>query len=162
MTVTLKTTFAWLTMLFLLVTILTLKYQIETMMFPLVAGIIGALLMFATEFMYSYRKREIITFGPLNKWLRIHIVMGIVGPIVILVHTRLNFYGFAGWLTLLTLVVFLSGIVGRYFYRRVARDSRAKPLLAKWRKFHIPLTLTLLLGMFIHVASVLYFGKIGP
>ena len=162
MTARFKQTFAWLTFSLLIFAVWTIKYQIETIIFALVLGIIGTLIMFATEFGYSFRKSGRIKIGPVKTWLRVHVALGIAGPIVILVHTRLNFYGFAGGLAALTLTVFCSGIVGRYIYRRVARDARAKPLLAKWRMLHIPLTMTLFLGIMIHVSSVLYFGRVLP
>ena len=162
MTARFKQTFAWITSSLLIFTVWTIRYQIETIVFALALGIIGTLLMFATEFGYSYRKSGLIKIGRVETWLRVHVALGIAGPVVILVHTRLNFYGFAGALAALTLTVFCSGIVGRYIYKRVSRDARSKPLLAKWRKLHIPLTMTLFLGIMIHVSSVLYFGRVLP
>lgn len=162
MTERLKLTFAWLTSALLIFAVWSIRFQIDTIIFPLVLGIVGTLLIYTTEFGYSFRKSGLIKVGPVKKWLKFHVIFGIAGPVIILVHTRLNFYGLPGALAGLTMVVLGSGFVGRYIYRRVSRDSRAKPLLAKWRKVHIPLTMTLFLGILIHVTSIIYFGRALP
>ncbi len=85
-------------------------------------GVVGFLLMLATETLYSLRKRARgRTFGRLSSWLQWHIVTGIVGSYMVLLHTAWRFNGLAGVLTLLTAVVVLSGFVGRYFYTAIPR-----------------------------------------
>ena len=85
-------------------------------------GIVGFLLMLATETLYSLRQRA---RGPapgrLSTWLQWHIVMGIVGSYMVLLHTAWQFQGLAGVVTLLTAVVVLSGFVGRYIYTAIPR-----------------------------------------
>jgi hypothetical protein len=85
-------------------------------------GIVGFVLMLATETLYSLRKRsQRFPFGRTNTWLKIHIVTGIVGPYLVLLHTGWHFHGLAGILTLLTVLVVVSGFVGRYIYTAVPR-----------------------------------------
>jgi len=86
-------------------------------------GIIGTLLMVGTETLYSIRKRtDWIRVGQLRAWLSVHIYMGIVGPTLALLHTAWKFQGLAGLTMLLTVVVVISGFVGRYIYTSVPRS----------------------------------------
>lgn len=85
-------------------------------------GILGAVLMLMTETLYSARKRlGFFNFGRLRYWLSFHIFTGIVGPALVLMHTGLEFRGFAGVTMLLTVLVVASGFLGRYFYTAVPR-----------------------------------------
>lgn len=85
-------------------------------------GVVGFLLMLATETLYSLRKRARGRApGRLSTWLQWHIVMGIVGSYMVLLHTAWRFSGLAGVVTLLTAVVVLSGFVGRYVYTAIPR-----------------------------------------
>ncbi|RRR66091.1 MAG: hypothetical protein EI684_21370 [Candidatus Viridilinea halotolerans] len=85
-------------------------------------GVVGFLLMLATETLYSLRKRSRgRPRGRLSTWLQWHIVMGIVGSYMVLLHTAWRFNGLAGVVTLLTAVVVLSGFVGRYVYTAIPR-----------------------------------------
>jgi len=161
----LKTLLAITTSALLIFAVWTIDNQIKSVVFSLVLGIIGTALIFATEFAYSYRKSGLFKLGKVRAWLKVHVVIGIAGPLVIFWHTGLNFYGFGGWLAGLTAVVVASGFFGRYIYRRVKRSfklDRSKALLAGWRHVHIPLTLALFAGILIHVAGVIYYGKALP
>ena len=84
-------------------------------------GIIGTLLMVSTETFYSARKRIswLRWAGPLRLWLSVHIVTGIVGPFMVLMHTALQFRGLAGFTMGLTALVVASGFLGRYFYTAI-------------------------------------------
>lgn len=85
-------------------------------------GVIGFGLMLATETLYSLRKRARgRALGRLSSWLQWHIVGGIVGSYMVLLHTAWQFRGLAGVVTLLTLVVVASGFVGRYLYTAIPR-----------------------------------------
>ncbi len=86
-------------------------------------GIIGFLLMLATETLYSLRKRvPNFNYGRTSVWLQVHVFTGIVGPYLVLLHTGWRFHGVAGILTLVTLIVVLSGVIGRYIYTAVPRS----------------------------------------
>jgi hypothetical protein len=85
-------------------------------------GILGFLLMLMTETLYSLRKRSrSARWGRMSTWLRFHIFTGLVGPYMVLLHTSWKFNGLAGMVTVLMVVVVISGIVGRYIYTAVPR-----------------------------------------
>lgn len=85
-------------------------------------GIVGFLLMLAAEILYSIRKRSRRQIpGRSATWLRVHIVMGIVGPYLVLLHSAGRFQGLAGLVMFMTVLVVLSGFVGRYMYTAVPR-----------------------------------------
>ena len=78
-------------------------------------GVLGFALMLMTETLYSIRKQMTdARWGPMAGWLRFHIVTGLVGPYMVLLHTSMRFSGLAGVAMLLTVVVVASGLVGRY------------------------------------------------
>jgi hypothetical protein len=85
-------------------------------------GIVGFVLMLGTETLYSLRKRlPGFHRGPMALWLQAHIFTGIVGSYLVVLHAGWKFNGLAGVLTLLTVVIVLSGVVGRYIYTAVPR-----------------------------------------
>jgi hypothetical protein len=92
-------------------------------------GIVGFAMMLGTETLYSVRKRwPNFHWGRMSTWLQSHIFMGLVGPYLVLLHTSWKFNGLAGVLTLLTAVVVVSGVVGRYIYTAVPRDLEGHEL----------------------------------
>ena len=87
-------------------------------------GIVGFILMLLTETLYSLRKRSRnARWGKTANWLKFHIFMGLVGPFMVFLHTSWKLNGIAGVVTLLTIIVVLSGIVGRYIYTAVPRTA---------------------------------------
>lgn len=85
-------------------------------------GILGFLLMLMTETLYSLRKRSrAAKWGRMASWLEFHIFTGLVGPFLVFLHTSWKFNGLAGVVTLLMLIVVISGFVGRYIYTAVPR-----------------------------------------
>ncbi|NOY98180.1 MAG: hypothetical protein GXP40_03110 [Chloroflexi bacterium] len=87
-------------------------------------GIFGFTLMLMTETLYSLRKRSrSARWGKMSSWLKFHIFTGLVGPFMVLLHTSWKFNGLAGAVTLLTLIVVFSGIIGRYIYTAVPRTA---------------------------------------
>lgn len=87
-------------------------------------GVLGFILMLMTEFLYSQRKRSrSARWGKMASWLQFHIFTGIVGPYLVLLHSSWKFNGLAGVVTLLMIVVVLSGFVGRYIYTAVPRSA---------------------------------------
>jgi hypothetical protein len=95
-------------------------------------GIVGFTLMLLTETLYSLRKRALgRARGSMRTWLRAHIVMGICGPYLVLLHTAWEFNGLAGALTLMTAIVVASGFIGRYIYTAVPRTNEGAVLEAQ-------------------------------
>ncbi len=87
-------------------------------------GVVGFTLMLLTETLYSLRKRAMRRpRGSMRTWLRVHIVMGIVGPYLVLLHAAWTFKGLAGALSLMTALVVASGFIGRYIYTAVPRTA---------------------------------------
>ena len=85
-------------------------------------GVIGFILMLMTEILYSLRKRSrSARWGRMADWLRFHIFTGLVGPYMVLLHSSWKFNGLAGVVLLLTTLIVLSGVVGRYIYTAVPR-----------------------------------------
>jgi hypothetical protein len=79
--------------------------------------------MLSTETLYTLRKRtERFARGPTSTWLQVHVFTGIVGPYLVLLHSAGKFHGLAGVLAGLTVVMVLSGFVGRYIYTAVPRS----------------------------------------
>jgi hypothetical protein len=144
-------------------------------------GIVGFVLMLATATLYTIRKRITDSrWGSVAFWLKLHMFTGIVGPYMVLLHTSMKFQGVAAVAMGLTVVVVISGIVGRYVYTRVARtidgallvasgpetERRREELasrrraLATWHTIHIPLTWALFAAAFIHVVAALYYATL--
>jgi len=87
-------------------------------------GIFGFILMLATEVLYSVRKRyQGARYGKMSTWLSFHIFTGLVGPYLVLLHSSWKFNGLAGVVMLFTIIIVLSGFVGRYFYTAVPRSA---------------------------------------
>jgi hypothetical protein len=87
-------------------------------------GILGFLLMLMTETLYTMRKRSrSARWGRVSSWLQFHIVTGIVGPFMVLLHSSWKFNGLAGVVLLMTGVIVLSGFIGRYIYTAIPRNA---------------------------------------
>lgn len=87
-------------------------------------GVLGFLLMLMTETLYSLRKRsKRAIWGKMSNWLEFHIFTGLVGPFMVLLHPGWQFKGLAGVLSLLTILIVISGIIGRYLYTAVPRTA---------------------------------------
>ena len=85
-------------------------------------GVAGFILMIMTETLYTIRKRSrSARWGRMASWLRFHIFTGIVGPYMVLLHSAWNFQGLAGISLLLTVLIVISGFIGRYIYTAVPR-----------------------------------------
>ena len=87
-------------------------------------GIVGFILMLFTETLYSIRKRQWrASWGAMSTWLQFHIITGLVGPYMVLLHTSWKYNGLAGLTMLLTLVIVASGFIGRYIYTKIPRTA---------------------------------------
>ena len=86
-------------------------------------GIIGGSLMLAL-LLYPLRKRFRIMqkMGATRHWFRMHMVFGLVGPLLILYHCNFQLGSFNSRVAFYCmLLVAGSGIVGRHFYARIHR-----------------------------------------
>jgi hypothetical protein len=139
-------------------------------------GILGFILMLLTETLYSLRKRtRNASWGKMSSWLQFHIFMGLVGPYMVLLHTSWKFNGLAGATTLLTLIIVVSGFIGRYIYTRIPRTMdgleiegtlsesalrQARQLMALWHTVHIPIGMALFISAFAHIGAAIYFATL--
>jgi hypothetical protein len=137
-------------------------------------GILGFILMLMTETLYSLRKRSrTVRWGKMSSWLQFHIFTGLVGPYMVLLHTSWKFNGLAGATTLLTVIIVVSGFVGRYIYTRIPRSldgleiesgltqealKQARRLMALWHTIHIPIGMALFVSAFVHAGAALYYA----
>ncbi len=87
-------------------------------------GIIGSIMMIVMH-TYSIRKRVKFfqKWGSLKKWLHFHIFLGVVGPLLVMVHTTGKVNGLVSLSFWSMVLVFLSGFVGRFFYGAVPRRA---------------------------------------
>lgn len=143
-------------------------------------GVAGFVLMLLTETLYSIRKRLTdARWGPVAGWLRFHIFTGLVGPYMVLLHTAMRFNGLAGVAMLLTVIVVVSGGVGRYVFTTVprfvdgagpdavpelgdvaSRLERQRRGLATWYAVHVPLTWVLFAVAFVHAGAALLYATL--
>ncbi len=91
-------------------------------------GAVGAALMLV-PFAYMVRKRlRRGSVASLRRWLEIHLFCGIVGPVLITLHTSFKFNGVVAAAYWSMVIVALSGFVGRYLYVRIPRSLRGAEL----------------------------------
>ncbi|MDH5633296.1 MAG: hypothetical protein OEZ10_09945 [Gammaproteobacteria bacterium] len=147
-------------------------------------GIPGVLLILLA-FMYSLRKRRIITLGKASSWLRAHEAMTWTGSLLILVHAGVHFNAVLPWLATLVMTVnVISGLVGKFLLDRSRRELEARKsamtgrgmseadiertlfwdavtleLMKKWRAVHFPITLAFVVLALGHIISIFLFWQ---
>ncbi len=85
-----------------------------------IAGGVMMLLLLA----YSLRKRakRLRNLGRIAGWFRIHMILGILGPVLVLFHSNFGLGSTNSTVALVTmLVVATSGLVGRFIYTKIHR-----------------------------------------
>ena len=143
-------------------------------LFGLGLGILGFSMMLMTEVLYSLRKRSrLARWGRMSNWLKFHIFTGLVGPYMVLLHSSWKFNGLAGVVTLFTVVIVVSGFIGRYIYTRIPRTAdgveiesglsgdslmRVRRLMAWWHTIHIPIGVVLFVAAFVHIGGATYYA----
>jgi len=94
-------------------------------------GIIGGSLMLIL-LAYPLRKRvrpASKKVGTVGFWFRLHMLLGLLGPLAILYHARFSWGALNSAFALgAMIVVSTSGLVGRYFYSRVHRGYSGRKL----------------------------------
>ncbi|MFY9329766.1 MAG: hypothetical protein WAO76_17390 [Georgfuchsia sp.] len=84
-------------------------------------GLVGGVLM-ATLLAYPLRKRLpfLEKLGSMPSWFKYHMVLGIVGPLLIMFHSTFKIGSMNGRVAFYAMIlVMASGIVGRFIYRQV-------------------------------------------
>jgi len=92
-------------------------------------GMFGVLL-FLFIYLYPLRKKWawLGRQGNSKRWLDIHVLLGLVTPVIITFHSAFKFSGIAGVAYWIMIVVLLSGVVGRYIYAQIPRNLNSAEL----------------------------------
>ena len=100
-------------------------------------GIAGATLMLVPlAYVFIKRvpglKRVVTQRVPMRTLLAWHIYAGVLGPVLVLIHTGHHFHSPLGIaLTAMTIIVALSGYIGRYLMKSIGEDLRTKKALLR-------------------------------
>ena len=84
-------------------------------------GIVGGSMMLVL-LLYPLRKRVRFMhgWGPLKYWFQFHMIAGVLGPLLVLLHSTFRVGSFNAGVALSSmLLVVASGLVGRFFYRKI-------------------------------------------
>jgi hypothetical protein len=86
-------------------------------------GVIGSAMM-VLMLSYSLRKRFRLLrrLGPLSRWLNVHIYFGVMGPLLIVLHTAFKVQGLVAVSFWSMVAVACSGVFGRYLYLQIPRN----------------------------------------
>lgn len=92
-------------------------------------GVVGASLL-VLMLVYSVRKRvrALSRLGPLRAWLHFHIFCGIVGTLLVVLHSSFKVRGLVALSFWSMIVVAVSGVVGRYLYLQIPRTRAGDEL----------------------------------
>jgi branched-subunit amino acid transport protein len=142
------------------------------------AGALFGHLLGILGFVLIRKRSHSARWGSMASYLQLHIFTGLVGPYLVLLHSSWKFNGLAGATTLLTIIIVISGFIGRYIYTQIPRSldgvevespasqfqagalARARRLLAVWHIIHIPIGMALFTAAFIHIGAALYYATL--
>jgi len=95
-------------------------------------GVVGSIMMLIM-LLYSARKRVkfFSRLGPITHWLDLHIYLGIMGPLLIILHSTLKIHGLVAVSFYSMVAVALSGILGRYLYLQIPRNLKGQEMTMK-------------------------------
>jgi cytochrome b561 len=93
-------------------------------------------------------------------------------------HSSWKFNGLAGVTMLLTVIIVISGFVGRYIFTRIPRTldgieietttgevqaatlAQSRRMMALWHTIHVPLGMALFIAAFVHIAAAMYYATL--
>ena len=145
-------------------------------------GWVGLALM-APVFGYPLRKRVNADHRWPRRWFQVHMLCGVAGPLLILIHSGAHFHALVPILVMLAMaLVVISGIVGQALHYLAVRalherrhelahqglsDAEIEAGLHRmaaqeetfrfWQYVHGPVTITFLAFVVLHVVGALYF-----
>jgi len=90
----------------------------------------AGLLMMTVMHLYSVRKRlrSWRRLGALGRWLDLHILLGILGPLFVVLHSSFKVGGLVAISFWSMVAVALSGVFGRYLYLKIPRARTGEEL----------------------------------
>ena len=144
----------------------------------------GGLLLILLVFAYPIRKRLAKDRQWPKGWFQVHKVFGILGPVLILIHSGAHFHALVPVLALLAMgLVVLSGLTGQVLHSMALRTlneqrrellqhgfseaevqsrlhdlASGEEMFRLWQCVHAPLTATFVVLALMHVGGALYFG----
>jgi hypothetical protein len=91
-------------------------------------GIVGGSMMLLLVFYPAGKKSTILRrLGMIRYWFKIHMILGLVGPLLILYHCNFTTAATNSTVALYSmLAVTISGLIGRYFYTKIHRGLYGK------------------------------------
>lgn len=91
-------------------------------------GIVGGSLMLLLLLYPAGKKSSLLQrLGLVKHWFRIHMIFGLVGPLLVLYHCNFSVTAMNSRVALYSmLIVAISGVIGRYFYTRIHRGLYGK------------------------------------
>jgi hypothetical protein len=92
-------------------------------------GVVGSVLLLLL-LLYSARKRGQFpeSWGTPAQWLQVHICFGILGPLLVILHTSFKVQGLVAVSFWSMITVALSGIFGRWLYQQIPRNLAGREL----------------------------------
>lgn len=92
-------------------------------------GLLGSTLM-VLMLLYSVRKRVGLfrRWGPLGRWLDVHIFFGLIGPALVILHSAFKVQGLVALSFWSMIAVAASGVLGRYLYLQIPRTRAGEEL----------------------------------
>lgn len=147
-------------------------------------GLTGTLLLIVS-FIYSLRKRKIISEGSPKTLLQFHEYIAWLASVLLLVHAGIHFSAILPWIAIfMLLIVVASGLIGKFLLKKSAESFKNKKqelisqgiaaadadkklffdaitvdMMKKWRDVHLPITLMFAIFALMHIISILMFSK---
>jgi len=91
-------------------------------------GIVGGTMILLLLFYPAGKKSTLLQrLGLVKHWFRIHMILGLVGPLLVLYHCNFSVDAINSTVALYSMIaVAVSGIIGRYIYTRIHRGLYGK------------------------------------
>ena len=91
-------------------------------------GIVGGVMMLLLLLYPSGKKSTLLRrLGLIKHWFRVHMLIGLIGPLLILYHCNFTVGAMNSKVALYSMLgVAISGVIGRYFYARIHRGLYGK------------------------------------
>ncbi len=89
--------------------------------------------MMVVMMLYTVRKRVAFLgfLGSMRRWLSLHMFFGIMGPLLVTLHTTFKFHGLIATSFWCMIVTMVFGILGRYIYVQIPRSITGAELGVK-------------------------------
>jgi len=127
-------------------------------------GVLGSAMM-VVMLLYSVRKRVAAfrRFGPVSRWLDIHIYLGISGPLLVVLHSSFKVHGLVALSFWSMIAVALSGVAGRFLYLQIPRTRAGEEIaLDELRRRDQALTERLKTQFGLAESRLARLGALGP